>query len=210
MLLDRRRARRPPDLVDDARAITDRLLGATEIVRAAVVACYVSVGFEPGTGRLLGMLDDLGKRVLLPVLCPDHDLDWSVYSGDHALASAARGLVEPIGPRLGADAVAGADAVLAPALAVDHRGHRLGRGGGSYDRALSRVAAGTWVCALVYDDEWLDSVPADRHDRTVDAIVTPARIVRLPVPTAGAARPTFRSVMHSEACDPEACDPPEA
>jgi 5-formyltetrahydrofolate cyclo-ligase len=198
MLLDRRRARRAPDLVDDARAITDRLLGTPEIMRAAVVACYVSVGSEPGTGRLLRMLDDLGKRVLLPVLNPDYALDWSVYSGDHALASAARGLVEPIGPRLGADAVVGADVVLAPALAVDHRGNRLGRGGGSYDRTLSRVAAGTWVCALVYDDEVLDSVPADRHDRTVDAIVTPARIVRLPLP----ARPTLRSVMHSEAQDP--------
>ncbi len=202
MLLDRRRARRPPDLVDDARAITDRLVGTPEIVRAAVVACYVSVGSEPGTGRLLGMLDDLGKRVLLPVLCPDYELDWSVYSGDQALASAARGLVEPVGPRLGADAVAGADVVLAPALAVDHRGNRLGRGGGSYDRTLSRVAVGTWVCALVYDDEVLDSVPADRHDRPVDAIVTPTRILRLPVSTRGGARPTLRSVIPSEAHDP--------
>ena len=174
MLLDRRRARRPPDLVDDARAITDRLLGTTEIVRAAVVACYVSVGSEPGTGRLLGMLDDLGKRVLLPVLCPDYDLDWSVYSGDQGLTSAARGLVEPVGPRLGADAVAGADVVLAPALAVDHRGNRLGRGGGSYDRALARVPAGVPIAALLYDGEAVAHLPSDPWDRPVTAYVTPS------------------------------------
>lgn len=180
-LLGRRRERRPVDLVDDAMAITDRLLRTPEIVRAAVVACYVSVGTEPGTGRLLELLSGLGKRVLLPVFRADTALDWSAYSGEHALASAGRGLVEPVGPRLGADALASAEVVLAPALAVDHRGVRLGRGGGSYDRSLSRLQPGTWVCALVYDDELLESLPADLHDRTVDAVVTPTRTVRLPL-----------------------------
>ncbi len=180
-LLGRRRERRPVDLVDDAMAITDRVLRTPEILRAAVVACYVSVGTEPGTGRLLEPLSGLGKRVLLPVLGSDNVLDWSAYSGEHALASAGRGLVEPVGPRLGADALASAEVVLVPALAVDHRGVRLGRGGGSYDRSLSRLEPGTWVCALIYDDELLESVPADMHDRTVDAVVTPTRTLRLPL-----------------------------
>ena len=48
---------------------------------------------------------------------------------------------EPAGPRLGRAAVAEAQLVVVPALAVDRRGLRLGRGGGSYDRALARVPA---------------------------------------------------------------------
>jgi 5-formyltetrahydrofolate cyclo-ligase len=75
--------------------------------------------------------------------------------------------------------VATADVVLCPGLAVDRRGHRLGRGGGSYDRALSRVPAGTFVCTLLYDGELLEQVPAEDHDRRVSAVVTPSGVTRL-------------------------------
>ena len=56
------------------------------------------------------------------------------------------------GERLGADAVATADVVLVPGLAVSADGMRLGRGGGSYDRALGRVPVGTFTCVLLYDE----------------------------------------------------------
>jgi len=55
---------------------------------------------------------------------------------------------------------------------------RLGRGGGSYDRALGRVPVGTFVCALVYDGELLDEVPREPHDRPVSAVVTPSGVSR--------------------------------
>lgn len=58
-------------------------------------------------------------------------------------------------------------------------GRRLGRGGGSYDRALARVPVGTFVCTLLYDGELLDRVPAEPHDRTVTAVVTPGGLTRL-------------------------------
>ena len=57
---------------------------------------------------------------------------------------------------------------------------RLGRGGGSYDRALGRVPVGTFVCTLLYGDEIVDRVPADVHDRPVTAAVTPDGITRFP------------------------------
>ena len=73
-----------------------------------------------------------------------------------------------MGPRLGVDAVATADVVLVPGLAVSADGHRLGRGGGSYDRALARVPVGTFTCVLLYDGEVGLDVPVEPHDRTVD------------------------------------------
>ena len=136
--------------------------------RAATVAAYVSVGQEPGTGPLLDLLAAAGKRVILPVLLPDNDLDWAAYDGPDSLVAAGRGLLEPAGRRLGPEAVATADVVLAPALAVDRTGMRLGRGGGSYDRALGHVPVGTFVCALLYDGELLDRVPARRPRPTGD------------------------------------------
>ena len=90
-------------------------------------------------------------------------------------------LLEPAGDRLGADAVTGADAVLLPGLAVDDLGLRLGRGGGSYDRVLARLArsgADPALVVLLYDSEVVPRVPAEPHDRPVHAVVTPSGVRR--------------------------------
>jgi 5-formyltetrahydrofolate cyclo-ligase len=167
------------EVSESARAIAGHLMDTPEVRRAATVAAYVSIGTEPGTGPLLDALAALGRRVILPVVLPDLDLDWAVYDGQGALARARRGLLEPTGERLGLEAVATADVVLTPGLAVDRTGMRLGQGGGCYDRALGRVPVGTFTCTLLYDDELLDAVPVDAHDRSVTAVVTPAGVSRL-------------------------------
>jgi 5-formyltetrahydrofolate cyclo-ligase len=163
---------------DAARAIARRLTEAPEVRRAATVAAYVAIGSEPGTAPLLHALVAAGKRVLLPTLLPDGDLDWAAYAGDQDLVPARYGLLEPVGSRLGSDAVATADAVLLPGLAASLRGERLGRGGGSYDRALGRVPVGTFTCVLLYDDEVGVDVPVEPHDRPVTAAASPAGITR--------------------------------
>lgn len=177
-LLTARRRRPLTEVGAAARAIADALLDVPEVRRAATVACYVSVGSEPGTAGLLDRLVAAGKRVLLPVLMADNDLDWAPYTGPASLAAARRGLLEPVSDPLGVEAVATADAVLVPGLAVGADGLRLGRGGGSYDRALGRVPVGTFTCVLLYDDERLPVVPAEPHDRPVTAAATPAGITR--------------------------------
>jgi 5-formyltetrahydrofolate cyclo-ligase len=167
------------EVSEAARALADHLLATPEVRRAATVAAYVSVGTEPGTGPLLDALLGLGRRVIVPVVQPDLDLDWAVYDGPESLARARRGLLEPTGPVLGLEAVATADVVLTPGLAVDRSGWRLGQGGGCYDRALGRVPVGTFVCTLLYEEELLDEVPAGDRDRPVTAVVTPAGVSRL-------------------------------
>lgn len=181
-LLTTRRRRGLLQVRTDADAIAEHLLATDEVRRAATVAAYISIGQEPGTGPLIEHLHALGRRVILPVLLPDNDLDWATYTGPSGLVPAGRGLLEPATPTLGVDAVATADVVLCPGLAVARDGMRLGRGGGSYDRVLPRVPVGTFVCALLYDGELLDAVPSAAHDRPVTAVVTPGGLTRLPVP----------------------------
>jgi 5-formyltetrahydrofolate cyclo-ligase len=157
-----------------ARAIAEHLLAVPDVRRAATVAAYVSVGSEPGTGPLLAGLRAAGKRVVLPVLLADNDLDWAVYGGPESLRAARLGLLQPSGTTLGTEAVATADVVLVPGLAVSRAGIRLGRGGGSYDRALGRVPVGTFTCVLLYDDEVGLEVPVEAHDRPVLFAATPS------------------------------------
>ena len=174
------RNRRPlVDVGEAGRAIARHLFAAPEVRRAATVAAYVSIGAEPGTGALLDALLEAGKRVILPLLLPDDDLDWGTYRDPGGLLPARRGLLEPAGEPLGVDAIATADVVLVPGLAVSPTGLRLGRGGGSYDRALGRVPVGTFTCVLLYDDEVGLDVPAEPHDRRVTAAATPRGIIRL-------------------------------
>jgi len=140
------------------------------------VTLYVPMDTEPDTRPLLDALRARGVRVLLPVLLPDNDLDWALYEGWQALVPGRWGLREPGGPRLGVEAARAADAVLVPALAVDRAGRRLGRGGGSYDRLLARVAPASTM-AIVYDSEVLDTIPCAPHDRPVGRILTPSGVM---------------------------------
>lgn len=143
------------------------------------IAAYVPVGTEPGGPDLPEVLA-AHAHLLLPVLLSDGDLDWVTYTGPSSLVAGPRGLREPAGPRLGVDAVTRASLILTPALAVDRSGRRLGKGGGSYDRALARLAPRRPViAALLYDDELVDELPAEPHDRPVDAVITPSGCVRL-------------------------------
>lgn len=171
----------PDDRREAGRLIRDALLSLPELQMAGTVAAYYSIGTEPDTRGLVYALWKRGTYVLLPLLLPDGDLDWASYEGPDSLVPGPRGLAEPGEPPRGVAAVARADVVLAPALAVDHAGNRLGRGGGSYDRALARVAPLIPVIALLYDDELLAHVPSEEHDTPVRAVARPGPgITRLP------------------------------
>ena len=178
-LLTTRHRRTLVEMGDAGRAIAQHLVTHPAVRRAATVAAYVSLAGEPGTGVLLDALRDAGKRVILPVLLPDFDLDWGTYRGSDHLHPVRRGLLEPDGETLGVDAIATADVVFVPGLAVSPTGMRLGRGGGSYDRALGRVPVGTFTCVLLFDDEVGLRVPAEPHDRPVRAAATPSGVIPL-------------------------------
>ncbi len=143
------------------------------------LTAFVGAGGEVPTLPLLDALVADGRRILLPITLDDMNLDWAEYTGSDDLVPASLGLLEPTAPRLGLDAIAEADAILAPALAIDRLGNRLGQGGGCYDRSLPRATGE--VIAIVADDELLESVPTEPHDLPVAAVITPsAGLMRFP------------------------------
>ena len=156
-----------------ARQIRDAVLSDRRLEMAGTVAAYYSIGTEPDSRSLVFALYKRGTYVLLPVLRPDGELDWASYEGPESMVPGPRGLLEPDQARRGVDTIRRADAVLVPALAVDRAGNRLGRGGGSYDRALARVGPLVPLIALVYDDELVEHVPVEGHDIPVRATASP-------------------------------------
>ncbi|MFC4020724.1 5-formyltetrahydrofolate cyclo-ligase [Micromonospora sp. GCM10011542] len=180
-LLAHRRALTGPARAAAAGRVQAELVALVRRLRPNRMTAYVPVGSEPGGADLPAVLRaalPAGAELLLPVLRDDLDLDWATYTGPDGLAAAGRGIREPTGPRLGVGAVTDADLVVVPALAVDRRGRRLGRGGGSYDRALARVSADTLTVVPLHDGELVETLPTEPHDRPVRAVVTPADGVR--------------------------------
>ncbi|WP_224392365.1 5-formyltetrahydrofolate cyclo-ligase [Pseudonocardia sp. ICBG1293] len=177
-LLARRRERPAPDRAAATAALAVHLC-ALAAVRPGPVACYLPIGTEPGgAGPGVPSLPDTllaaGHEVLAPVV-PElpGPLDWTVHHGPEDLAPGPLGVVEPTGPRLGPAALASAGLVVVPALAVDRRGRRLGRGGGFYDRTLPLAAPGALLVVPLYDGELRDEVPAEEHDVAVGSVVLP-------------------------------------
>ena len=176
-LLASRRARADADRREDAALLAAALPALLDGV-ADPVCLHVAVGAEPGaTPEATAPLPDaaraLGRRVLLPVTVGDAPLDWAEFDGPDSLGPGPHGLLEPTGARRGPDAVADAGLVLVPALAVDRRGVRLGRGGGHYDRSLPLAGPRTWLVALVADDGLVDELPDEPHDVAVHAVWRP-------------------------------------
>ncbi len=152
---------------------------------ASTVCAYVPVGTEPGSIEMLDMLLRRSARVLLPVARTTGDdlplpLRWGEYRPG-ALVPGPWGLLEPPGPVLPESALAEATLVIVPALAVDRRGVRLGRGRGFYDRSLKVRNPQTRLIAMVRDDEFLDELPAEPHDVPMTHALTPKRgLIALP------------------------------
>lgn len=163
----------------EARALAGHLKQLA--TNARTVCAYVPVRGEPGSTAMLDRLTQRRIRVLLPVVRTGDDgtplaLMWGEYRPQAALVPARFGLLEPAQPWLPAEALAEADLVLVPALAVDRRGVRLGRGAGFYDRSLLLRRPQIPLVAVVRDAELLPAdveLPAEPHDVPMTHALTP-------------------------------------
>ena len=153
-----------------------RLLGH-EPGEGRVVALYAARRGEPGTTHLIEELARDGWRILLPLL--KRTPDWAWYRAGDPLAPGCVGIPQPAGPGQGAEAIALAEIVVAPCLAVGLDGTRLGTGGGWYDRVLPHRKPGAKVLVLARDEEVFDTVPSEPHDVGVDIVVTQTTVRNL-------------------------------
>ncbi len=176
-ILAARRAVTPQTRAAEAAALAAHVLAFVD--PGQMVCGYVPVGSEPGSVDLIDGLVRHEAAVLLPVARHDSGgaalpLRWGRHRPGE-LVDAPFGLREPPQPWLPAEAVADAAVVLVPALAVDLRGTRLGRGAGFYDRTLMLAGQGAVVVAVVRDDELVDRLPSESHDVRVTHALTPRR-----------------------------------
>lgn len=145
------------------------------------VAMTIKFGTEPDTDPAMHALHDDGVEIWVPISHADRSMSWVQWGPDVPMEQSSLGPIqEPVGQRFGPEAVADADVIVVPALAVDSAGYRLGKGGGYYDRFLAELPKLTdrlpYLVTPVFDYEFVDAAadafPVDDHDLPVQAVIT--------------------------------------
>jgi len=169
----RKRFRSERSLRDKAESWT-HILNSSEFEAAKTIASYISYGDEPQTKDLNLAILKSGKNLALPRVLRDKSLEWVIWSGAESGLVKSGKILEPIGDAIAPTSI---EIVIVPTLHATREGHRLGQGGGSYDRALAQSSA--WRIGLIYSGELtIEPFPVEAHDVKLNAIATPDLIVR--------------------------------
>ena len=173
-------------------AVRERLqrLSASQRAPAAIQACTLLAGqkawrdsqsvllFAPLPDELdiwplVEMAFEMRKTVSLPRFDSDNGTYLACKIGDplRDLIPGRFGIREPA--RACVPISEGLDLILVPGLAFDLRGHRIGRGGGYYDRLLERVPGKR--CGVAFDEQIVQAIPMEPHDLKMDYVLTPTR-----------------------------------
>lgn len=164
---DARRTLDPEVRHTAAAAINRRLLHLPELLTARVVLLYAASSAEVDVEATASALRARGVRTLYPRV-RGVDLDLVAVSSPLELVGGHRGILEPQGAAADPSIV---DAVVVPGVAYDLRGHRLGQGGGHFDRLLPRIGE-AWRIAVAFTIQIVPAVPHTTHDVPMDLLVT--------------------------------------
>ena len=154
------------------------LLALPEYVQAKTVMAYIPLPDELDIAPALRSAWSNGKTVAMPrIIWGKHELKPIVTDNlDSDLTAGRHGLREPAGTEeVGLGDI---DLVIVPAVGFDRRGHRMGRGGGFYDRFLARPALKARTVGITFDQQVLEELPVHIHDQAVQMIVTDAGVRR--------------------------------
>lgn len=157
-------------------AITERLTDLARGLRVRSLSAYLPASDEPNIRPFLDWAMGSGIRMLMPITRNDGLLDWSVQDGGPESAGLF-GMPEPVGELLGPIAVNDVDLIVVPAASVDRTGMRMGWGRGYFDRTLGSMERRPPVYAVVFDNELVDQVPSEVHDKRVDGVITPGATI---------------------------------
>jgi 5-formyltetrahydrofolate cyclo-ligase len=160
-------ARDVPDFAQRIAAFAEQL----DITAHAVVAGYWPVRDEADPRALMQILSARGSKLALPRIdAKDAALSFREWREGDALVDNHHGIAEP---RADAETVT-PDVVFVPLLAFDARGHRLGYGGGYYDRTLDALRAKGKILAIgvAYAGQEVAEILSEQHDHALDAVIT--------------------------------------
>ncbi|CAN5496300.1 5-formyltetrahydrofolate cyclo-ligase [soil metagenome] len=167
-----------PQRAAAAAEIRRRVGELPELADARAVLAYAAFGAEVDLDPWLQRLLDAGVGVFLPWVDGPSLGIARVRDLAADLAPGWRGVREPRAGRRRPARPDRLEAVVTPGVAFDRTGHRLGYGGGHFDRLLAELRPGVPVVGVAFERQLVDAVPTEPHDRRVDVVVTEEAVYR--------------------------------
>jgi 5-formyltetrahydrofolate cyclo-ligase len=164
---------------DKVRAIEKRLFEFANFLEANIVLLYINSTNEVNSQQIIKKCFDANKIVILPAF------DTNTYEMrllkvdnlDTNLIPGSRGILEPDENRCNIVPIECIDIAIIPGTAFDEKGGRIGSGEGYYDRLIPKLMITTRKVALAFEDQIVQQIQMESHDKHVDIIITEERII---------------------------------
>lgn len=166
-----------PDRVGASRRIADRITHMPIFVRSGLIACYLSTGSEVDTSAIILRAWRMRKRIFVPDTRGGGKLTFREIRPDSEFASGPFGIQEPISGSVLAASLF--DLVIVPVVAFDSDHHRIGMGGGYYDRTFSflrhrKSFLKPKLVGVAFDCQKVDKIAPNPWDIRLFRIITQA------------------------------------
>lgn len=167
------------DLSKRTKVIEKSLFELANFLESSIALLYVGKEGEVSTKGILERCIELNKIIVLPAFdIEKHNMKlMKVDNLEADLIPGKRGVLEPDINRCKIVPIESIDIAIIPGLAFDEKGGRLGTGEGYYDRFIPKLSNTTRKVSLALDEQIIQQVPMESHDKHVDIIITDERII---------------------------------
>lgn len=165
--------------VKKIKAIEKRLFEFANFLESKIILFYMNKQHEIATRDMIKISYDLGKILVLPRFdAENHEMQlFKVDNIDTHLKKGPRAVLEPNPDFCKVVPIEIIDLALIPGIAFDEKGGRIGTGEGYYDRLIPKLSITTRKVAFALENQIVQQIPMESHDKFVDIIITEKRIV---------------------------------
>ncbi len=162
---------------EKSRKACQNLIATKEFQEASVIMMFLSTSREVDTSEAILAAWQMGKTVAVPKISwqQRHMIPVKINTLETGFSMESAGVRNPLeGEPI---PYAEIDLVVAPGLAFDREGNRLGRGASYYDRFFANKELKARRCGFAFAEQLVDSVPAAQYDEPMDFLVTDESVI---------------------------------
>ena len=167
------------EIVEKTKAVEKRLFDFANFLEAKVALMYVNNKNEVATNDILKRTHVYNKIIVLPAYNTETYAMtlMKVDSLEKDLSDGPRGILEPNSERCKVVPIDSIDIAIIPGLAFDEKGGRIGTGNGFFDQFIPKLPITARKVSLAFEDQMVQQIPMESHDKYVDIIITEKRII---------------------------------
>jgi len=180
-LLNKRKLLSDRAIFEKSNKIAEKLIKFDKYQQSEKIMLYIATKSEVQTHRMIKSAQKDNKKIYIPLIIQEqHDLMPSLVTDfEKEIALGNLGIYQPKEEFLRLFPPSIIDLVIVPGVAFTQQGHRLGRGGGYYDRFLKKLSRGAYSVGLAFEMQIIEEIPLEETDMPVDCIITEKRIIQL-------------------------------